>query len=130
MIHVNQKYQVKNCWIQNISMMKVLWFDISDAPFDCENAAKIVLDKIRSKGCKTRRTSSRYKSLRLKTAAMFGIANKKSISDQHSQSSIKKIDRVLATQKWLEMRDGSNHYLITKCIDIVKTMIRFCNVYV
>ena len=97
--------------------MKVLWFDISDAPFDCENAAKMVLDKIRSKGCKTRRTSSRYKSLRLKTAAMFGIANKKSISDQHSQSSIKKIDRVLATQKWLEMRDGSNHYLITKCID-------------
>ena len=99
--------------------MKVLWFNISDAPFDCENAAKIVLDKIRSKGCKTRRTSSRYKSLRLKTAAMFGIANKKSISDQHSQSSFKKIDRVLTTQKWLEMKDEGDHHLFDKCIDIV-----------
>ena len=96
-----------------------MWFDISDAPFDCENAAKIVLDKIRSKGCKTRRTSSRYKSLRLKTAAMFGIANKKSISDQHSQSSFKKIDRVLTTQKWLKMKDKYSPYSINKCIDIV-----------
>ena len=99
--------------------MQVLWFDISDAPFDCENAAKIVLDKIRSKGCKTRRTSSRYKSLRLKTAAMFGIANKKSISDQHSQSSIKKIDRVLATQKWLKMKDKCSPCSINNCIRTV-----------
>ena len=110
--------------------MKVLWFDILDAPFDCENAAKIVFDKIRSKGCKTRRTSSRYKSLRLKTAAMFGIANKKSISDQHSQSSIKKVDRVLATQKWLETKDKCGPYLINKCMDIInqisKKWLSFC----